>query len=486
MLYSQGVFKSPARSLYYSVLEFSPKLTTALEINFLLKKDLSPKTKIYFIEHHSAHAASTFFVSPFEEAAIITVDNRGEGVSATLDIGRANNINRIGAIQLPHSLGMVYRAVTTRVLGFGPFDEYKVMGLAAYGQPNYLDIFKEIIQIKPGGKFKINSSYFDFEYQGQLAKKFFDCLGPARRPGEPVTKRHMDIASSLQKVTEEAVINMVNDLYAETKMKNLCLAGGVALNSVMNGRILKEGPFKDIFIQPAANDAGCSLGAAYYLYNQILKKPRSFVMEHAYYGPSFSEGQIKAELELNKVKYQYCKDTTQTAAKLLSEGKIVGWFQGRMEWGPRGLGSRSILADPRDAGMKDKINKYVKHREEFRPFAPSVLEEHCGDYFESSYPSPYMLLVCPVNEDRKSVVPAITHVDGTARVQTVNKKTSPLYYELIQEFYKITGVPVILNTSFNDNTEPIVCTPKEAIKCFYGTGLDYLFMGNFMLSKNSV
>lgn len=447
-----------------------------------LKSLVNDNCRLHFIEHHTCHAASTFFVSPFEEAAILTIDNRGENVSTTLNIGKGNEIHRIEEIRSPHSLGSLYLGVT-RHLGFGSGDEYKVMGLASYGKPKYVDTFWRMVHLMPKGRFKFNSCYFKFADQCYFNKRFYEIVGPPRKKSDPIEDNHADIASSLQTVTEETVLHMLNHLYEVTKIKNLCMAGGVALNCSMNGRVLEESPFKNVFVQPAAHDPGTALGSALYIYHAMLGFPRKYVMEHAYLGPDFSNEQIENTLKLSKLKYEYRRDIVRMTAKLLAEGNIIGWFQGRMEWGPRALGNRSILVDPRKANMKDKLNKYVKYREDFRPFAPSVLEERAHEYFDCKGPLPFMLFVVKVLPEKRSEIPAVTHIDGTARVHTVSKKTNPKYYSLIQEFDKLTGVPVLLNTSFNIKGEPIVLSPAEAIRCFAATGIDYLVMGDFLLQK---
>ncbi len=481
--YIAGLRRRPARSAYYMALELSPKLVAAYDVRHRLRKELRPGATLRFVDHHLAHAASCFHVSPFEEAAILTLDNRGERDSATLNHGRGTTIQRIGRTPLPHSLGMLYATFTGRYLGFGPFDEYKVMGLASYGKPRFIETFRRIVRPHGDGSFRIDRSYFEYEYQGQLGKKVLDELGPARREGEPLDERFADVAASLQCVLEEIAVSMAKALHARTGSKNLCLAGGVALNGVMNARIMESTPFENVFIQPAASDAGCALGAALYVQHHELGHPRSEVMEHAYWGPAYSDAQIRAELDLVKVPYKVDEQIARTVASLVADGKIVGWFQGRMEWGPRALGARSILADPRRAEMKDLVNRCVKYREEFRPFAPAVLAERAGEFFEPDVPSPFMVLVQQVRPEKRSVIPAVTHVDGTARVQTVERRLSPLYYEMIEELAQRTGVPVVLNTSFNVKGEPIVCTPLEAVRCFYGTGLDALAIGNTLLRK---
>ena len=474
-------FKSIKYSIYLGTTAIYPYLFTLKEAE-KIRIETNGKKRVQFIEHHLCHAASCFYPSPFEEAAILTIDNKGEGISASYNVGRGRRIELIKEIRLPHSLGMLYLAFTF-YLGFESGDEYKVMGLASYGEAEYYDVLKDILQITPGGGFRINPGYFDYVPEGIFSEKFYKRLGRPRQSGEEIEQRHINIASSLQRRLEDVALSMVRWLHQKTKSRNLCLAGGVTLNSVMNGVIEKRGPFDNIFVQPAASDIGTSLGAALELYFNRCKNPVRVPMEHAYWGSGYTDGEIEDALKLAKLKYKRVKNVASETAKLIADGYIVGWFQDRMEWGPRALGSRSILADPRQKEMKDVVNKWVKHREDFRPFAPSVLEERCHEYFDCNHPSPFMLFVHDVLETKKDEVQAITHVDGTARVHTVNRDTHPLYYELIQEFEKLTGVPVVLNTSFNIMGEPIVRTPSEAIRCFYGTGMDYLVIGPYLISK---
>jgi len=463
------------------------------------------KAELYHIEHHRAHMASAFFVSPFERAAILSIDGFGDFVSTMMGIGEGNKIEVIDQVNFPHSLGLFYTALT-QYLGFPKYgDEYKVMGLSAYGRPIYLKEMEEIVRLKQNGRFELNLDYFVHHSEGVsmlwedsepiLGRAYSDRLiekfGPERRYGEPITEHHQDIAASLQAMYEKAFFHILNYLYERTKIKNLCLAGGCALNSVANGKIFDNTPFKEVYIQPAANDAGGSLGAAYYLYHQIFGKQRNFVMDKVYWGPDFSEAEISEKLKVRSEELNNCKiekidnedKLCKKVAKYIADGKVVGWFQGRMEWGPRALGNRSILVDPRRAEMKDILNARIKRREPFRPFAPSILLEAVGEYFEKDYPDPFMIKVYPIKEDKRKVIPAVTHVDGTGRLQTVSKEENPLYYKLIKEFEKITGVPVVLNTSFNEN-EPIVCTPDEALDCFLRTKMDVLVLGNVIICKS--
>ena len=461
-------------------------LTEKLRIHRLIYRKLKYKGEILFIGHHLSHAASAFLVSPFREAAILTADGVGEWTTMSYGTGRSNQINMMKEIRFPDSLGLLYSTVTA-FLGFKVNnDEYKVMGLSAYGKPSYYEQFKKVIDIKEDGSFRLNPEYFSYEQKRKMfSRKFVKEFGKPRKPESRITKKHADIAATMQKITEEIILRATNHVYKVTKQKNLCIAGGVGLNSVANGRILRETPFKNIYIQPAATDAGGAVGAAAFIYHSLLKKKRSYVMNQVFLGPEFSKAEIKKYLDENKIKYKELseKELLTTTAKLIADNKIVGWFQGRMEFGPRALGNRSILANACNPKMKDIVNKKVKHREEFRPFAPACLYEDTGKFFDISCKSPFMLLVCDVKKDKRKVVPAITHVDGSARLQTVVKEDNPLYYKLIKEFKKITGVPVVLNTSFNIRGMPIVCTPKDAYECFIGTGIDYLIMDKFLIRK---
>jgi len=438
-----------------------------------------------FVEHHIAHAYSTFIISPFDEAAILSADGIGEWTTTLLAVGRGKSIERIREISFPVSLGAFYTTLTM-YLGFRRnSDEYKVMGLSSYGSARYHDEFKRVIRLLPEGGYDFDFSFFNYPY-GEIpyySEKFIMTFGKDRKPGEEVTQRHADVAAGGQRRLEETMLHMARFLHSVSGSKHLCLNGGVALNCVANGRILRETPFEKLYVQPAAYDAGAAVGAAFYVHNRILDNQRNFVMDHAFLGPEFTGDEIRSLLDLAKLPYRKVADVASETARLLAQKRIVGWFQGRMEFGPRALGKRSILADPRDPGMKDIVNERVKHRESFRPFAPSVLEEKVGEYFDMEHPSPFMLLVYNVLPEKRSVIPSVTHVDGTARVHTVSKDADPLYHRLISEFERITGVPVILNTSFNIKDEPIVCTPKDALRCFFTTGLDDLVMGDFIISK---
>ena len=461
-------------------------LKEKLWIPSLIRKELDYKGKILFTEHHMSHAASAFLVSPFKEAAILTVDGVGEWATASYGVGRDRQIDLFKEIRFPHSLGLLYSAFTY-YLGFKVNSaEYKVMGLAPYGEPKYVDQVKQLIDIKEDGSFEMDMSYFSYHYGLRMVNGNFSKLfgGPPREAESKLEQRHKDIAASVQRVTEEVMLKMAGYLHRETGMENLCLAGGVALNCVANGRVLREGPFKDLFIQPAAGDAGGALGVAAYIYHSVLDNPRVETMEHAYLGPEYSEGEIEALLKQHAAPAKRLErdDLVREVAALIDGQTVIGWFQGRMEFGPRALGSRSILADARNPKNKDVVNLKIKFRESFRPFAPTVLEERISEYFEIDRPSPYMLLVAPVREEKR-VIPSVTHVDHSARIQSINRNQNPLYYDLIKEFAKRTGVPVIINTSFNVRGEPIVCTPEDAYRCFMRTHMDYLVLGPYLLDK---
>lgn len=461
--------------------------------------------RFHRVEHHQAHLASTFFVSPFDQAAVLSADGLGDFASTMWATGRGNRLEVHGAVAFPHSLGMYYTALT-QYLGFLKFgDEYKVMGLAAYGQPSYLDLFRDIVRSNGGLGFRLGLDYFLHHREGAqmswadadktpvLGRLFSENLekhlGATRDPAQPLEQRHRDIAATMQARLEEVYFAMLNALHQRTGQKALCLAGGVAFNCVANGKIFERTPFERVYVQPAAGDGGLAVGAAFYVHHQLLGRPRSFVMDHAYWGPGYSEAQIRSAVEAGalagqgfRVRQLGLEELTRAAAKHVSEGRILGWFQGRAEWGPRALGNRSIVADPRRAEMKQILNERIKHREIFRPFAPSILEEAVGNYFERAYLSPFMTLAYAVRSEKRSVIPAPTHVDGTGRLQTVSRSANPRYWQLIKEFERLTGVPVVLNTSFNDN-EPIVCRPEEAINCFLRTRMDVLALGDYLIEK---
>ena len=472
-----------------------------------LKDDLahalgvSPKSlqaKFHNIEHHRAHLASAFFVSPFARAALLSIDGFGDFISTMWARGEGNSIDILGQVEYPHSTGIVYTA-TTQFLGFPHYgDEGKVMGLAPYGRPRYIEEFRDIIRTDDGGKFRLHLDYFRHHAEGVdmtwdegsprigriFSNEYARRFGPPRAPGAPLTDREHDLAASLQLRLEEVAFHVLNHLHEQTGLTDLGLAGGVAYNSVMNGKILLHTPFRRIFVQPAAGDSGTAIGVCYQIYNGLLTRERSQVMEGAYTGPEFSGEQIEAELKVSDLKFETYSDSevTERAAQDIAAGLVLGWFQGRMEFGPRALGNRSIIVDPRRAEMKDILNERIKKREPFRPFAPSILEEYTADYFEQSHPAPTMLMVYQIKPERCAEIPAVTHVDGSGRLQTVSRSLNPRYYNLIAEFYKLTGVPVVLNTSFNEN-EPIVCTPREAINCFLKTRMDVLYLGNYAVRR---
>ncbi len=436
--------------------------------------------KFRWIDHHISHASSAFFVSPFDEAAILVADGIGEIESTTMHIGKGNKLARLKTINYPHSIGFLWEKFS-RFLGFTEYDACKVMGLASYGDAKkYYEHFRRFVKINEKG-FDIDHKIVKFRTDD--FNSIEELFGKRRKENEKIEKRHADIAAALQKITEEILLRIAQDLSKKTKTKNLCFAGGVALNCVANKVLKEKGPFENIYIQPVAYDAGTAIGAAYFIWHQQLGNPRSFVMDHVYFGPEYSDEDVLEALKEKNLKYIKCKNPEKVAAKLISDGKILGWFQGRMEAGPRALGNRSIVADPRRKEIKDILNAKIKHREYFRPFAPSVLAEKAHEWFaikKGSLSSDFMLFAYDVNEDKKKYIPAVIHVDGTSRIQTVRKETNPRYYKLIKEFEKLTGIPILLNTSFND-MEPIVCSPKDAINTFIRTSIDYLVMGNVLV-----
>jgi len=530
----------------------------------------SLRAQFHNIEHHRAHLASSFYVSPFERAALLSIDGFGDFVSTMWAIGEGNSIKVLDQVEYPHSTGIVYTA-TTQFLGFPHYgDEGKVMGLAPYGKPRYIEEFRDIIRTEERGQFRLNLDYFRHHAEGVdmtwdqgspvigriFSGEFVHTFGAAREPGAPLTDRERDIAASLQQRLEEVGFHVLNHLHAETGLTDLGLSGGVAYNSVMNGKILLNTPFRRVYVQPAAGDSGTALGVCYEIHHRVkqtvslrsgaseingvtepvglrsggdgnvkgtgssseilkaggappsqtIKHPSGaappgtphsllynaaahsgrYVMLGAYTGPEFTNEEIEAELKISDLTYETYSDTevTARAAQDIAAGLVVGWFQGRMEFGPRALGNRSIVVDPRRAEMKEILNDRIKKREPFRPFAPSILEERTADYFEQSHPAPTMLMVYQVREERRSEIPAVTHVDGSGRLQTVSRELNPRYYQLISDFNQLTGVPVVLNTSFNEN-EPIVCTPRQAIDCFLKTRMDVLYVGNNAVRRKS-
>ncbi|MGE3277956.1 MAG: carbamoyltransferase [Vicinamibacterales bacterium] len=463
--------------------------------------------RLRHVEHHPAHLASTFYASGFEHAACCAIDGFGDFVSVSVAEGRDTALDVLDRTYFPHSLGLLYLAVT-QYLGFEQYgDEYKVMGLAPYGQPRLVEPLRRLLRLEANGGFELALEYFShwtgevaMEWQGGEPRvprvytdRVADLIGPPRRPSDPVEARHEDIAASLQVVFEEAAAHVLNGVHRRLPLDRLCLAGGCAMNSVANGRIRARTPFREVYIQPAAGDNGTALGAALYVWHQTLGRPRGFRMTHGYWGTCFDDAAARAAIEARgipadgRARWTICEAEAPLLARTadhLAAGRVVGWFQGRMEWGARALGNRSILADPRRADMREVINRKIKFRERFRPFAPSVLEEALDEYFDGAVPDPFMLQVYPVREDRRAVIPAVTHVDGSGRLQTVSRDANPRYWALIRAFAERTGVPVLLNTSFNEN-EPIVQHPDEALDCFLRTDMDVLVIGSHVLEKAS-
>ncbi len=469
-----------------------------LKVVKLFRKKLNYRKDILFIEHHMAHAAGSFLPSPFKEAAILSVDGVGEWTTTAYGIGQHNNITLMKEIKFPSSIGLLYSAITT-YLGFkANGHEYKVMGLAPYGDMNkktnsYYERLKSIINIKEDGSYRFDMSYFIYHFTNKMPSKKLCALlqGPIRKPESEITQRHKDIAAALQLVTEEIMLKMLNHIYKLTKLDNLVLAGGVGLNSVCNGKILKNTPFKKIWVQPDPGDGGTSIGAALYIYNTLLGNKRNYIMNTAYLGPEFTTEEIKSFLIQNNIKYSQFKsdkELIKRTAELIYKNNVVGWFQGRMEWGPRALGARSILSNPANKNMQEILNVKVKHREKFRPFAPAVCIDDALKYYECDKPIPlptdFMLMVYPTKKKWHKKIPAVTHIDGSGRLQTVRSSQNLLYYNLIKEFGKLSGIPIIINTSFNIRGEPIVCTPYDAYKCMMGTGIDYLIIDKFLIKRD--
>lgn len=488
------------------------KTTLKRALAELGERDIQALPELLFAEHHQSHAASAFFMSPYQRAAVICLDGVGEWATTTTWLGEGNRIDPLWEIDFPHSLGLLYSAFTY-FTGFRVNSgEYKLMGLAPYGEPKYADLIREkVIDVKTDGTFRLDMQYFNYCTGLTMTNDRFAALfgGPPRQPETPISQREMDIAASIQVVTEDIVLRLARTVHAETGAENLCLAGGVALNCVANGRVLREGPFKEIWIQPAAGDAGGAIGAAAIAWYEGTGAERRVnghdFMKGAYLGPRFGTDEIRKQLDANGAVYRQLEEDELVGevAKILASENVVGWFQGRMEFGPRALGGRSIIGDPRSEKMQTVMNLKIKYRESFRPFAPSVLVERVQDYFELESPSPYMLIVAPVKKDlripmtteeqqlfgieklkvKRSELPAITHVDYSARVQTVNRETNPRYHALLSAFEKETGCGVLVNTSFNVRGEPIVCTPEEAYRCFMRTEIDYLVIEGFLLDK---
>ena len=456
------------------------------------------RAQVHNVEHHQAHVASAFFVSPFEDAAVLSIDGFGDFASTMLAEGHGNRFEVLERVLYPHSLGIFYTAVT-QWLGFPHYgDEGKVMGLAPYGRPRFLPRMRELVKLD-GPLFELGLDYFTHDKEGVdmnwdagsptigriYSDRMVETFGAAREEGAEITELQNDVAASLQAMLEEAYLHLVETLWERTRIPNLCLAGGVALNAVANGRILPETPFEELYIQPAAGDSGTAVGAAYYVWNQELGKPRGFAMEHAFTGPQFADEEIEAALAEAGLHAERLDDDAlfATVADRIAEGDVVGWFQGRMEFGPRALGHRSIVTDPRRTDMKDILNARIKHRESFRPFAPSILAERAGEWFDQDYPSPFMVLVYKTAADKRDKIPAVNHVDDTGRVQSVEAGIEPRYHRLISEFEQRTGVPVLLNTSFNEN-EPIVMSPRDAVETFTKTRMDVLALGNYVVRRN--
>ncbi|HYN80849.1 MAG TPA: carbamoyltransferase C-terminal domain-containing protein [Gemmatimonadaceae bacterium] len=459
---------------------------------------------LHFVEHHPSHLASTFFVSPFEDAAICAIDGFGDFISTSTAVGRGNQIRMLGKVSYPHSLGVLYTAVTQH-LGFANYgDEFKVMGLAPYGSPEYVDEVRRLVTLKPGGGFELTRKYFrhwdegvEMDWEGGsptmgplYTPELSRIVGPPRAPGQPLEPKHENLARSVQAVYEECAFHVLNGLWSATGNPRLCMAGGCAMNSVANGKIRENTRFEEVYIQPASADSGTALGAAYQVWNQILKKPRGFTMVHAYWGTAYPNADV-SEIVRSRSDgaWRYTCETLREdelldrTARLIADGNVVGWYQGRMEWGARALGNRSILADARRADMRELINTKIKFREKFRPFAPSILEEAMHDYFVGAATDPFMQQVYPVRPEKRDILPAVTHVDGSGRLQTVRRDTNPRYYKLIAAFAEITGVPVVLNTSFNEN-EPIVDTPEQALDCFFRTTMDAIVVNDVVVVRH--
>ncbi|MCH8951315.1 MAG: carbamoyltransferase [Proteobacteria bacterium] len=500
--------KRPSLDLVRARLENAGKVANPID---LLAAELgveraAASARLHPVEHHRAHLASAFYVSPFERAAVVSIDGFGDFASAMWATGRGGAMTELGKVHFPHSLGLLYQAVT-QYLGFWNYgDEYKVMGLAPYGQPNHLEALRRLVSSQKNGGYELTLDYFRHHAEGVemvwdggqprvgriFTAKLEELLGPARGDGEDLSRRHKDIAASLQALYEETFFDLLNAVQATTGDTVLCLAGGCAMNSVANGKIFEQTPFTELYVQAAAGDAGGAIGAAYSVWHDTLGQPRGFVMDHAFLGPEWTDDALGAEIEARRAAFEAegCAIThvadeaelCRRTAAAVADGHVVGWFQGRMEWGPRALGNRSIVCDPRRADMKDILNAKIKRRESFRPFAPSIMREHVGEWFETDYEAPFMLQVYQIREDRRAAIPAVTHVNGSGRLQTVTAGQNPRYHRLIDAFRAETGVPMVLNTSFNEN-EPVVCRPGEAIECFLRTRMDLLVLGNWMVCR---
>lgn len=482
-------------SNYSKIISLKKGLAEALRVD-----EKTVKARLVNVEHHRAHLGSAFFVSPFDQAAAVSVDAFGDFASTVTAVGRNNKIHVIGEVEFPHSLGIFYTAMT-QFLGFGKYgDEYKVMGLAAHGSPACLDQLRKVLAIKKDF-YGLDTSFFLHDGHGEVmtwsnqqpairrlfSDKLVDLLGPSRAPGQSLDQRFRDIAASVQALYEEVYFHILNGVYRKTKLSSLVLAGGCIQNSLANGKIYERTPFKNVYIPPAPYDAGGAIGAAFYVWNQKLSCPRSFVMDGPFWGPGFPDSEVENEIKKMNLKYEKLEesDLIKKTAEAIVQGRVVGWFQGKLEWGARALGARSILADPRRKDMKDILNLRIKKREDFRPFAPSILEEKAKDWFEETRPVPFMEKVYKVKPEKRASIPAVTNLDGTGRLQTVNRISNPKYYALIEHFEMETGVPMILNTSFNEN-EPIVNTPADALDCFMKTKIDLLVMGNLCISREDL
>jgi carbamoyltransferase len=472
-------------------------LNEKLRITTTIRKKLKYKGDIFFIDHHLSHAASSFLISPFKKATILTVDGVGEWTTTAYGIGKNNKIKLMKEIEFPSSLGMLYSTITA-YLGFKVNNsEYKVMGLSAYGDMNkrtnpYYKKLKKVIDIKKDGSYRLDMRYFKYHYSNRMPSKKLCYLlkGEVRKGESKITKRHKDIAAALQLVYEEVLYKILDHVYEETKCNNIVISGGCALNGVANGKILKNTKFKNIWINPNPGDGGDCIGSALYIYHSLFGKDRNFILENAYLGPEFSPREIKKFLDKNRIKYTELKNEKELlkeTASLIFDNKIVGWFQGRMEFGPRALGNRSILANPCNPKMKEILNKKVKHREDFRPFAPAICKEDVASIFETDRPLPkttdFMLMIYPIKKEWQKKIPGVTHVDGSGRLQTIDKNQNRLFYGLIKKFEKISGIPVLINTSFNIRGEPIVCSPFDAYRCMMGTGIDCLVIDKFIVKR---
>ncbi len=455
-----------------------------------IKKELKYKGPVYYVPHHESHAASAYYVSGFKDAAVVTVDGVGEWATTTIGKGDGTELKLLKEIHFPHSLGLLYSAITYYI-GFKVNSaEYKVMGLAPYGEPKYMDQMRKLIDVKPDGSFELDMSYFNYEYGLRMTGKKIETLfgQPTRTPESSLEQFHKDVARSLQEITEEIMLKLAAHAKKLCPSDNLCLAGGVALNCVANGIILRSGLYKNIFIQPAAGDAGGALGVALCIWHRTFKGARTAKMEHVYLGNEYSNDETETFLKAQNLPYKKlgAQELIETVSSLLEGTNVIGWFQGRMEFGPRSLGNRSIIADARNKANWQKVNLKIKFRESFRPFAPTVLEDKASQWFDLNVESPYMLLVADTLKDKRGQIPAVTHVDGTARIQTVRRDQNPKYYDLISTFEKKTGCPVIINTSFNVRGEPIVESPKDALNCFLSTHMDYLVLGNCVVDKKEI